>query len=89
FFDGKDLCVLVAREDNTLWKYCIEGNTFTRIDPNLKAVSPKKYTAKDIVSMMRFLCGIDEVSDWMDTNSDGVVNVLDFIRMKKDILQNF
>lgn len=89
FFDGKDLCILITREDNTLWKYCIEGNTFTRIDPNLKAVSPKKYTAIDIVSMMRFLCGIDEVSDWMDINCDGVVNVLDFIRMKKEMLKNF
>ncbi len=86
FFDGRDLCVLVAREDNTLWKYCIEGNTFTRIDPDLKAIAPKKYGAKDIVSMMRYLCGIDESSDWMDFNDDGVINVLDFIRMKKEML---
>ena len=89
FFDGKDFCVLVTREDNTLWKYCIEGNTFTRIDPGLKAVAPKKYGAKDIVSMMRYLCGIDESSDWMDFNGDSVINVLDFIRMKKEMLKNF
>jgi hypothetical protein len=34
--------------------------------------------------------GIDDGIDtsWMDINGDGVVNVLDFIRMKKEILNN-
>ena len=39
--------------------------------------------------MMRYLCGIDENADWMDFNDDGVINVLDFIRMKKEMLKNF
>ena len=91
FFDGKDYCIIVLREDNTLWKYCVEANTFTRIDPNLKAPAPNKFSARDIVSLKRLLLGIDDNIDtsWMDINSDGVINGLDFIRIKKDILQNF
>ena len=93
FFDGSDYTILITREDNTLWKYSIESGTFTRIDNDLPAAkqSGPKYGAADLVTMMRYLCGIDDGIDtsWMDINGDGVVNVLDFIRMKKEILRSF
>ena len=89
FSDGKDYNILVTREDNTLWKYSIIANTFTRIDTEMKAASPKKYRAADIVSMMRFLCGMDDDTDnsWMDISGNGEVNIMDLVLLKKAILK--
>ncbi len=88
FSDGTDYIILVTREDNTLWKYSIQANTFTRIDTEMKAATPKKYRAADIVSMMRFLCGIVDDTDnsWMDISGNGEVNVMDLVLLKKAIL---
>ncbi len=92
FFDGSDYNILITREDNTLWKYSIEAGTFTRIDKDLTAPEPlgPRYSAADLVTMMRYLCGLDDGtgSDWLDLNGDGKVNILDFIHMKKEILSN-
>ena len=92
FFDGADYNIIIVREDNTIWKYAIEANTFTRLDTEFKAPEPlgPRYSAADLVTMMRYLCGLDDGtdSDWLDLNGDGKVNILDFIHMKKEILSN-
>ena len=89
FSDGNDYNILVTREDNTLWKYSIKANTFTRIDTEMKTTAPNKYRAADIVSMMRFLCGIADDADnsWMDISGNGEVNIIDFVLLKKAILK--
>ena len=100
FFDGSDYTILITREDNTLWKYSIEAGTFTRIDKELRkaddvptppyVVPKEKFGAKDLVSMMQYIFGAENAvkEDWMDLNGNGEVNVIDFMLLKKEILNN-
>ncbi len=104
FFDGSDYTILITREDNSLWKYSIEAGTFTRIDKELKAssgpsvppstppyVPVKKYGAKDMVSMMQYIFGAENAvqEKWMDFDSNGKVNIIDLLLLKKEILRSF
>ncbi|MBP1591910.1 MAG: hypothetical protein ILP22_07715, partial [Oscillospiraceae bacterium] len=50
----------------------------------------KKYSTKDIVSMMQYIFDAENAvkEDWMDFDGNGKVNIIDLLLLKKEILRS-
>lgn len=86
--DGRDYIILFTRTDGSLWEYHIAEGTFTRKDFGSTAEIPEaEYSSADFLNLIRYMNGTDESdSKAYDINGDGIINILDVIKLKEILL---
>ncbi|MBQ5988915.1 MAG: dockerin type I repeat-containing protein [Oscillospiraceae bacterium] len=63
----------------------------TKAETKTPVSEKEKYQTADIVSVMQYIFGMENVSkeSWMDLDGNGTINVIDLVIIKKEILKNF
>ncbi len=99
FYDeeANEYSILILRNDNSLWKYCIAADTLTQVtkdmldDKEPHVTYPEdNFDITDIMSLSQYMLTGKELTDSQikkyDMNADGIINIIDVTLLKEKLL---